>query len=231
MNREENDDHAEYWENRYKRGGTSGRGSIGELGKWKWEVIEKFAKPTDDLIDVGCGDLSFWTGRDFPGRYTGIDVSQTIIERNRKSRPNLKFLCSSADELVDIGTAGIVFCLDVLFHIMDDQIYEKTLSNLTKYSSDWIFIYTWSKSPFSGFGARVQKVRYDLVRGRIRNALSQFNDITSDGRYQRHRKLDVYFPIFERAGFELKAEERKEQLDEYGSFYVFRLKRTEGNRL
>jgi ubiquinone/menaquinone biosynthesis C-methylase UbiE len=127
----------EYWEERYRKGGISGEGSLGEYRKWKWEIIDRYAKRIDDVIDVGCGDLSFWEGRDLPNHYVGIDISNTVIERNRKSRPNLTFLRSPAEDYLNIGTARIVLCLDVLFHIMDDSNYERILTNLTRYSNDW----------------------------------------------------------------------------------------------
>ena len=59
-----------YWENRYESGGTSGKGSIGQLRAWKWQVIEDYAGPVDDVIDVGCGDLSFLEGKTSE-KYTG----------------------------------------------------------------------------------------------------------------------------------------------------------------
>lgn len=60
-----------YWETRYGRGGTSGSGSIGVGRTWKWKVIGEMIRShspelleSDDslskIIDVGCGDLSFW---------------------------------------------------------------------------------------------------------------------------------------------------------------------------
>jgi len=210
-----------YWEDRYRKGGTSGEGSIGEYRKWKWEIIDKYAKSINDVIDVGCGDLSFWEGRNFPNHYTGIDISQTIIERNRKARPNLTFLCSSAEDYLNIGTARIVFCLDVLFHIMEDSVYEKVLSNLTRYSSDWIFIFTWSKNPSSTFQTRPSVAKNNMLQGRIKSALAHICDNSSDGIFQKYRRFDAYFAIFEKAGFELKAVEQNEQVSKYGSMYVF----------
>lgn len=214
-----------YWEEHYKKGGTSGAGSIGEYRRWKWEIIDKYAKSVDDVIDVGCGDLSFWEGRDFPNHYTGIDISQTIVERNRKSRPNLTLLCSSAEDYVNIGTATIVFCLDVLFHIMDDSIYEKILSNLTRYSSHWIFIFTWSKNPFSSLQTRLSVAKNNMLQGgKLKSVLSHICDNSSDGRYQKYRSFETYLAIFEKAGFQLKAEERNEKVSKYGSMYVFKKK-------
>jgi hypothetical protein len=52
----------EYWENRYASGGTSGCGSIGKLKEWEWKAITEYLPTPDHIIDVGCGDLSFWDG-------------------------------------------------------------------------------------------------------------------------------------------------------------------------
>lgn len=77
----------QYWENRYRKGGTSGAGSTGEYRKWKWGIIESYVGNVDDVLDVGCGDLSFWEGRDCP-KYLGLDISPTIIEKDRQLRPS-----------------------------------------------------------------------------------------------------------------------------------------------
>ncbi len=61
-----------YWEELYKKGGSSGEGSIGESRKW--ETIDKYVKSVDDVIDVVCGDRSFWEGTNFPDHYTGIEL-------------------------------------------------------------------------------------------------------------------------------------------------------------
>ena len=135
-----------YWDNRYKTGGTSGCGSIGALRDWKWEIIKKYNPELTSVIDIGCGDMRFWEKQSLPADYTGIDISETIIERNKKKYPQGKFKVMSSAELIEF-TAETVFCFDVLFHIMDFDEYIKTLENCCKYSTNFIFVYTWLINP------------------------------------------------------------------------------------
>lgn len=70
------------WDVRYRLGGSSGWGSVGASKYWKWSVIDRYINPIDDVVDVGCGDLTFWDGRDCQ-RYVGIDPSSYVIKKNR----------------------------------------------------------------------------------------------------------------------------------------------------
>jgi len=167
-----------YWESCYSLGYGSGEGSAGRGRDWKWEVITEFAPKITSVIDVGCGDLRFWKGN--PDRYVGIDISETIIERNRKiPRKSWKFICAPAEKRIDGLKAPFVFCIDLLFHIMDDDRYEAILENLCYYASRCIFIHTWINNCFG-----------DRDRGPF-----------TDGKYRTFRRLEDYFPIFDRRGF------------------------------
>lgn len=212
-----------YWEERYKGGGTSGKGSVGAEKEWKWSVIDRYGARLDDVIDVGCGDLSFWDARPLPERYIGIDISPTVIERNKTKLPNLKFICSSADRLLDIGRSRTVLCLDVLFHIMDDDVYEKILENLAAYSSGLIFVHTWSANPFVSLRYRVRRVRNELAAGKVGAAIDGLRKGSSDGSYQRYRRFEDYLGAFGKANFELQAAERN-VANRYGTLYVLKLK-------
>jgi len=199
----------QYWENRYREGGTSGAGSIGEFREWKWGIIARHVGKIDDVLDVGCGDLSFWESRDCP-KYLGIDISPTVIEHNRRRRPNWQFKVQAAELRLD-AHARIVLCMDVLFHIMEDGSFVRILQNLCEYSTEWIFIHTWSRNPFN--------VRWALRR----LAHLQISDIDSvltgsDGKYQKFRDFVNYLPIFEKASFELVDRQTKG----VGVMYVFR---------
>ena len=47
-----------------------------------------------------------------------------------------------------MGLKGdIVFCHDMLFHILDEDVYLGIINNLLEYSNKYIFIFTWSKNP------------------------------------------------------------------------------------
>jgi len=132
-----------YWDRRYSRGGSSGAGSVGKLREWKWERIIYYAKNIDDVIDVGCGDRSFWYGRSCKN-YIGIDSSKVIIDKLKKRKDGQYIY---AEELPDLPPVRIVLCLDVLFHVMDDGLYERMIQKLKEYSNEWIFIYTWLEDP------------------------------------------------------------------------------------
>lgn len=211
-----------YWETRYKKGGTSGSGSIGKLRDWKWSVIQQFVGEIQSVIDVGCGDLSFWAGKPLPKFYLGIDFSETIIKKNREQWSENRFVCSSADKYVEeTPKAHTVFCLDVLFHIMDDSVYVNVISNLTKYAEKWIFVYTWRTNPFDNLKLRLNSAALSVSHGRLLDALKRMEDKTSDGLYEKYRDFKMFEPLFEKAGFALISQEQ-ESTNKFGSMYVFK---------
>lgn len=162
------------------------------------------------VIDVGCGDLIFWRSESLrlahplswhthgimrTEEFIGIDISETVITRARaRAVKGWSFIASSADVLKEDLKAPIVFCIDLLFHIMDDTAFIDTLKNLCYYSEDLIFIHTWKYNPFIGF--------------------------TSDGIYQKYRSLEAFFGIFMNLGFTLMEERPNPNL--IGCLYIFK---------
>jgi len=136
-----------YWDRRYLSGASSGGGSVGRTRDWKWGLIDEHVEISGkSVLDVGCGDLSFWENRDCK-RYTGLDFSDVVIEKNLLRRPDWSFRCTDASEPADLSTQ-IVLCLDVLFHVLEDPVYEGILRNLSRWTEEKLFIYTWWRSPF-----------------------------------------------------------------------------------
>lgn len=203
-----------YWEERYKQGGVSGEGSVDKYRTWKWKIIDCYVKNIDDVVDVGCGDISFWLGRECK-KYTGVDISQTVIDKNKLLRPNWEFIRASSDKFLEKLNSEIVFCFDVLFHIMDPEIFSKTLENICQYSSKFVFIYTWKNNPFSrsyALGRIVKKQNLGFLK-------YVFFPTETDGKYQYFRPLDNYSHIFEKYNFELISE--NDNPDKLGCMYVF----------
>lgn len=199
-----------YWEARYIQGGTSGSGSIGVGRTWKWKVIGEVIRnhspellESDDslskIIDVGCGDLSFWNVEPpfsiHVEKYIGIDISETVIMRNRERRIAGWSFIVSPSHIRDWGLkAPVVLCMDLLFHIMDDIEFIESLKNLCYYSEDLIFIHTWKYNPFK--------------------------DSISDGVYQKYRPFEAYSGIFMESGFTLI--EEKLNPNQIGCLYAFK---------
>ena len=238
----------EYWERHYVRGGVSGEGSLGKNREWKWSIINLYAKEFDDVIDVGCGDLRFWEPREtsLPNRfrYLGLDISPTVIQRNRTSHPSWSFRACDAATPIPGVNGKIVLCLDLLFHIMDDASYLHILENLCRYSHEWIFVFTWCRNPFNlhwrlwylGFAKHAAWTtsgphkRADYLN--LLQALIQpkqvYEDIkflahetVSDGIYERYRRFDDYGAVFEQNGFKLIGKHENPYSKGTGVLYVF----------
>ena len=212
----------QYWEQRYSSGGTSGKGSIGDDRAYRWRAIDKYIPYLRSVLDVGCGDLSFWEERDCKD-YTGIDISKTIIERNRILRPDWEFICANAATRIEGLTKEVVFCFDIIYHIMDEKTYLNTLKNLCHYSTDYIFINTWINNPFS-FKQKVKKLLIAISGVKVRKAISSLkrifnNNKITDGKYQYYRLVENVIRIFKKNGFQLLSIE--ETPDENVATYVF----------
>lgn len=188
---------ADYWENGYQEGGNSGSGSIGWSRRIKWRTINKHVDiKKSSVVDVGCGDLSFWKGKACRD-YTGIEMSPTRYEKNIMLRQDFNFINANAAVYQDIPKADVVFCFDMLFHIMDDLDYLKILENLVKYSNKYIFVYTWHKNPLE--------------------------PRTDDGEYQKYRNFDNYINAFQENGFKLlEIKKSPKFVNPFGAMWIFK---------
>lgn len=124
-----------YWDNRYKNGGDSGYGSYGPqlVNKLNW--IKNNIKDIKSICEIGCGDFNLGSKLCciFNAQYLGFDISQFIVDRNN-------FLYQQYFKLMDhdkVPKSDLLVCVDVLFHITDEQEYERMLNTLknkwTKY--------------------------------------------------------------------------------------------------
>jgi hypothetical protein len=181
------------WEKRYREGRVRCKGSQGPHKRFKHQIIDLYAGPIAhaSVIDVGCGDARFWTWKKKPKAYAGIDVSLSALTRLMRIIPGARVYNVSSAELVPGLEAEVVLCLDLIFHLMDAQTVQATITNLTKYSSKWIFIYTWVDDP------------------------SPFDDS-----FQAYWPMGAFDSLFERAGFELRHLARSPH-DPIGGMYVY----------
>jgi hypothetical protein len=186
-----------FWNRRYERAGISGKGSRGKERLWRWNLIDKYISDLSEVIDVGCGDLAFWKGRSCPD-YLGIDISNTIIERNKQLKPDWKFINASSDLRIEGLKKDNVFCLGLLFHLLNEGEYIKTIENLCYYSKKNIVIYTWVKNPLFPY---------------------------IEDHYQKYRVFKNYQYIFKNNGFYLTSFTLYP--DRIGGFYFYKISETE----
>lgn len=136
-----------YWENRYASGGNSGPGSYGRLSYHKADVINSFVTNNNihSVIEFGCGDGHQLSLILYP-YYTGLDVSASAIEMCKNKfkgdstktfmlyRPNRKRILSFK--------ADLAISLDVIFHLVENQIFEIYMMDLFQSAERYVIIYS-----------------------------------------------------------------------------------------
>lgn len=127
----------EYWENRYKSGGNSGAGSRGIFAEYKAKIINDFVKNNgiQTVCELGCGDYLFEL-YDVPD-FTGHDVSEFIIEKNKKKSKH-KFTTSMAD----LTSYDLTISMDVILHLIEDDVYQQYMHDLFRLSNKYVIIYS-----------------------------------------------------------------------------------------
>ena len=132
-----------YWENRYRRGGTSGAGSYGRLAEFKAEVLNAFVAEhgVTSVLELGCGDGAQLQHAVYP-RYTGVDISRTSIEQCRRlfAHDRSKVFAQTS-ELSEIEPHELVLSLDVIYHLVEDSVFEGYMVDLFRLASRYVIVY------------------------------------------------------------------------------------------
>ena len=132
-----------YWDRRYRVGGNSGLGSYGELALFKAEVLNDFVAREEirSVIEFGCGDGHQLTLAQYP-RYLGFDVSAVAVQMCQTL-----FAGDTAKEFKSIEeynreTADAALSLDVIYHLVEDQVFYKYMETLFNSASKWVVVYS-----------------------------------------------------------------------------------------
>ena len=135
-----------YWNNRYDNGGTSGSGSYGILANYKANFINNFIQKNNinRIIEFGCGDGNQLSLSNYP-EYIGLDISITAIEicKNKfKNDSTKQFQLYNPNKFNNTLISDLTLSLDVIFHILDDELYVKYMEHLFMCSSKYVIIYS-----------------------------------------------------------------------------------------
>lgn len=137
-----------YWEQRYASGDTSGAGSYDKLAEFKAKVINEFLKEHSEVqlcYEWGCGDGNQLSYIAYPS-YAGADVSATAIEHCRK-----KYSADSTKKFYTVeelekesrkNPCDLSISLDVLFHLVEDDVYDAYLQRLFAAAKKYVIIYS-----------------------------------------------------------------------------------------
>lgn len=142
----------QFWQQRYFWGGNSGKGSYGTEARFKAETLNKLIKNYNikTVIDLGCGDghnALFYE----VNQYIGFDVSKdaiAICQKRFSNHPSFHFYEINIRNLGKIErqkhtlSPVLVISFDVIFHLVEDEIYDEYLARLEQLSENYSLIYS-----------------------------------------------------------------------------------------
>ena len=145
------DGSADYWQRRYARGGGSGAGSHGRLAVFKAEVLNGFVAEhdIDGVIEFGCGDGSQLRLAAYP-RYLGFGLSEDALARCRAAfaaDPRFAFRALADDRGEG---AALALSLDVIYHLVEDGVYEAYMARLFQGGERFVAIYSSNREDDAG---------------------------------------------------------------------------------
>jgi len=137
-----------YWETRYKAGGNSGAGSYNHLATFKADTINQLIKDHhfSSVIEFGCGDGNQLTLLQSDS-YIGLDVSPSAIQLCKKrfqddfSKSFFLYDYRCFRDNRGIFRMDCSMSLDVLYHLVEQQVYETYLRHLFHCASKMVIIY------------------------------------------------------------------------------------------
>lgn len=139
----------DYWQGRYAGAGNSGSGSYGRLADHKAEVLNGFVTEhgIERVLELGSGDGNQLSLANYPA-YVGIDVSPAAValcQERFRNRSDYRFLCLPDvdwNALAADFRPQLVLSLDVLFHLVEDEVFDTYMRNLFRFDDAMVAIYS-----------------------------------------------------------------------------------------
>lgn len=135
---------SDYWDRRYISGGNSGSGSYNRLAQFKAAYLNDFVAThhIGSVIEFGSGDGSQLKLAHYP-IYTGVDISAKAIDVCRSifaGDSSKHFIQSSA--FVADTSADLAISLDVVFHLVEDDVFERYMRRLFACATRFVVVYS-----------------------------------------------------------------------------------------
>jgi len=138
------DGSANYWEQRYTVGGSSGAGSYNRLAEFKAAFLNDFVDRNKiwSIIEFGSGDGAQLELARYPD-YIGVDVSKTAVAatRSRFAKDGSKRFYEST-ELPEGTSAELALSLDVIYHLVEDDVFDSYMRALFDTATHFVIIYS-----------------------------------------------------------------------------------------
>ena len=132
-----------YWNERYESGGDSGSGSKGANAKHKADYLNSFVKDREvrSVLEFGCGDGYQLSLANYPD-YVGLDVAETAVNGCRTL-----FALDAHKRFYRLPTlwpltAELVLSLDVIYHLVEQAVYDQHLNDVFGSATRFVILYT-----------------------------------------------------------------------------------------
>lgn len=148
---------ARFWEERYASGGNSGDGSYGESAQFKARFLNEFVAQHGirTVVEFGCGDGNQLSLAEYPA-YIGYDVSeaagQMCVERFAGDATKQFWRYVATPPLVPDPPGDLSLSLDVIYHLVEDDVYQQHLTDVFAASSRYAILYTTDSAVTSNEG-------------------------------------------------------------------------------
>lgn len=192
-------DSAAYWENRYRGGGNSGVGSYDKFAAFKAEVLNAFIVENNiqSVIEFGSGDGAQLELANYPS-YLGVDVSETAIsicQDKFAGDPSKTFKTVGA---YDGDVAELSMSLDVIYHLVEDSVFDEYMQKLFAASSRYVAVY--SSNTDENVGYEGTHVKHRMFSRWVEQNAPEFRLMTTipnrfpyQGDYRTGSFADFYF--------------------------------------
>ena len=139
-----------YWENRYRKNGNSGNGSYGKNADYKAAFLNQFVAENNicTITEFGCGDGNQLKHFRFPS-YVGLDVAATAIQKCKEIFENdlakrfYLYNPGKGPATIPDLYSELSLSLDVIYHLIEDDIFNSYMHDLFSASSRYVIIYSW----------------------------------------------------------------------------------------
>jgi hypothetical protein len=138
----------EYWRNRYAAGENSGVGSYGDMAQFKADALNSFLTrmAIESCIEFGCGDGNQLDLLNIP-KYLGLDVAPGAIDLCTArfiDDPTKSFAVYLPAHFTNRAFlhADLTLSMDVILHLIEEEVFESYMENLFKASTRYVAIFT-----------------------------------------------------------------------------------------
>ncbi|MFZ0927696.1 MAG: class I SAM-dependent methyltransferase [Syntrophobacteraceae bacterium] len=153
------------WERQFREGGWDFLKSENQIARYS--VLSSYMKHLGRpiaLLDVGCGEgliLNF-CDRKWLAHYSGVDISQTGLDRIKSLLPTDRLICSGLEEFTSQEKFDVILFNEVLYYTADPESHLKRFRNYLN-PGGFILISSWKHAGLFSRNSRSVRAVWNLI--------------------------------------------------------------------